>query len=196
MLLVKTANGQVEQFPYTLGDLRRENPNTSFPKKIGDAILASYGICHVMPDAQPEYDPLVQALVRDPEPHNKETSVNEDTGETYKTGRWVIGYTVENKPQDQAEYAVRNKRDRNRRGWAGETYKTGRWVIGYTVENKPQDQAEDAVRNKRDHLLSDTDWMALSDNTMSPAWATYRQALRGITAQEGFPYSVIWPTKP
>jgi len=56
--------------------------------------------------------------------------------------------------------------------------------------------AEMMARSKRDRLLSDTDWMALSDNTMSPAWATYRQALRGITAQEGFPYSVIWPIKP
>tara|TARA_R110001632_G_scaffold53915_4_gene132445 strand:+ start:2270 stop:2533 length:264 start_codon:yes stop_codon:yes gene_type:complete len=52
------------------------------------------------------------------------------------------------------------------------------------------------VRNQRDRLLSDTDWMALSDNTMTPAWAAYRQALRDITAQEGFPYSVNWPTKP
>ena len=52
MLLVKTSNGQVEQFPYTLGDLRRDNPQTSFPKKIGDAILASYGIYHVMPETQ------------------------------------------------------------------------------------------------------------------------------------------------
>ena len=157
MLLVKTSNGQIEQFPYTLGDLRRDNPNTSFPKKIGDAILASHGIYHVMPDAQPEYDNLVQTLVRDPEPNNNETAVDENTGETYKTGRWVIGYTVDNKPQDQAETNVRNKRDR---------------------------------------LLSDTDWMALSDNTMSTEMATYRQALRDITAQEGFPYSVIWPTKP
>ena len=157
MLLVKTANGQVEQFPYTLGDLRRDNPQTSFPKKIGDAILANYGIFHVMPDPQPEHDPLVQTVVRDPEPHNNETAVNEDTGETYKTGRWVIGYTV---------------------------------------ENKPQDQAEDAVRNQRNRLLSDTDWMALSDNTMTPSWASYRQALRDITAQEGFPYNVIWPAKP
>jgi hypothetical protein len=157
MLLVKTANGQVEQFPYTLGDLRRDNPQTSFPKKIGDAILASYGIYHVMPDAQPEYDNLVQVLVRDPEPHNNETAVNEDTGETYETGRWVIGYTVVNKPQDQAEGAVRNKRDR---------------------------------------LLSDTDWMALSDNAMTPEWASYRQALRDITTQEGFPFSVDWPAKP
>jgi len=157
MMLVKTTDGQVEQFPYTLGDLRRDNPQTSFPKKIGDAILASYGIFHVMPEAQPEYDNLVQVLVRDSEPHNNETAVNEETGETYKTGRWVIGYTV---------------------------------------ENKPQDQAEDAVRNKRDLLLSDTDWMALSDNTVTPAWASYRQALRDVTAQEGFPFSVDWPAKP
>ena len=157
MLLVKTSNGQIEQFPYTLGDLRRDNPQTSFPKKIGDAILASYGIFHVMPDARPEHDPLVQVLVRDPEPNNNETAVNEETGETYETGRWVIGYTVESKPLDQAQTAVRNQRER---------------------------------------FLSATDWMALSDNTMTPEWASYRQALRDITAQDGFPYSVIWPTKP
>ena len=157
MLLVKTSNGQVEQFPYTLGDLRRDNPQTSFPKKIGDAILASYGIYHVMPETQPEYDPLVQVLVRDPEPHNNETAVNEETGETYKTGRWVIGYTA---------------------------------------ENKPQDEAEQAIRNKRDQLLAETDWMALSDVTMSTEMQSYRQALRDITGQAGFPYSVTWPTKP
>ena len=52
------------------------------------------------------------------------------------------------------------------------------------------------VRNQRDRLLSDTDWMALSDNTMTPEWATYRQALRDITGQSGFPYDVVWPTKP
>jgi hypothetical protein len=63
------------------------------------------------------------------------------------------------------------------------------------VEGEHDRQASD-VRNQRDRLLSDTDWMALSDNTMSPAWATYREALRDITAQEGFPYSVSWPTKP
>ena len=165
MLLVKTANGQVEQFPYTLGDLRRDNPQTSFPKKIGDAILASHGIYHVMPETQPEYDPLVQVLVRDPEPH-RETR------------------TKQAEDEEPADVAV------------GETYNTGRWVIGYTAENKPQDQAEDAVRNKRDQLLAETDWMALSDVTMSTEMQSYRQALRDITGQAGFPYSVTWPTKP
>jgi hypothetical protein len=62
--------------------------------------------------------------------------------------------------------------------------------------NRPQDQAEDAVRAKRNGLIAETDWMALSDNTMTPEWSSYRQALRDITAQEGFPYSVTWPTKP
>jgi len=51
-------------------------------------------------------------------------------------------------------------------------------------------------RAERDMRLRETDWMALSDNTMTPAWASYRQALRDITEQAGFPYSVVWPTKP
>ena len=52
------------------------------------------------------------------------------------------------------------------------------------------------IRNQRNIVLAETDWMALSDTTMSPAWASYRQALRDITEQAGFPYSVVWPTKP
>ena len=68
--------------------------------------------------------------------------------------------------------------------------------VGYTVENKSQNQAETNVRNKRDSLLSETDWTALSDNSMSTEMVAYRQALRDITAQEGFPYDVTWPTKP
>jgi hypothetical protein len=119
MLLVKTSNGQVEQFPYTLGDLRRDNPKTSFPKKIGDAILASYGIVHVMPDAHPECDRMVQRVVQDVEPHREVRTKQPDdehpadvfVGDTYETGRWVIGYVVQNKSQEDAESTVRNHRD-------------------------------------------------------------------------------------
>jgi hypothetical protein len=52
------------------------------------------------------------------------------------------------------------------------------------------------LRNQRDRLLSETDWMALSDVTMSTEMQSYRQALRDITDQAGFPTSVTWPTKP
>ena len=52
------------------------------------------------------------------------------------------------------------------------------------------------IRNERNQLLSETDWMAGSDVTMSTAWRTYRQALRDVPSQEGFPNTVTWPTKP
>lgn len=56
--------------------------------------------------------------------------------------------------------------------------------------------AAKSVRDERDRKLAETDWMALSDVTMSAEMTTYRQALRDITAQAGFPHSVTWPEKP
>jgi len=58
------------------------------------------------------------------------------------------------------------------------------------------DRAAAQVREERDEKLAATDWRASSDLTMSTEWATYRQALRDITTQEGFPNSVVWPTEP
>jgi|AntAceMinimDraft_6_1070360.scaffolds.fasta_scaffold08040_3 hypothetical protein len=165
MLLVKTSNGQVEQFPYTLGDLRRDNPQTSFPKKIGDAILASYSIFHVMPDARPECDHMVQRVVQDVEPHREVRTRQPD----------------DEQPTDVS---------------VGDTYETGRWVIGHSVVNNPQEQAETSIRNHRDELLQATDWQALSDNVMSGAVTTYRQALRDVPYQDDFPFGVVWPDKP
>ena len=52
------------------------------------------------------------------------------------------------------------------------------------------------VRQERNSLIQQSDWMANSDVTMSDEWRTYRQALRDITAQAGFPNEVTWPTKP
>lgn len=55
------------------------------------------------------------------------------------------------------------------------------------------DRAAEAVRVKRDELLVKTDFYALSDVTMSPEMTTYRQALRDIPSQSGFPNTVTWP---
>jgi hypothetical protein len=62
-------------------------------------------------------------------------------------------------------------------------------------ENSTEGKA-DAARSERDDLLAETDWTANSDVTMSAEMATYRQALRDITDQAGFPESIDWPTKP
>ena len=55
-----------------------------------------------------------------------------------------------------------------------------------------------SVRMKRNQLLSETDYLALSDNTMSEAMVVYRQALRDITDHVNFPNlaDADWPTKP
>lgn len=52
------------------------------------------------------------------------------------------------------------------------------------------------AREKRDALLAESDWMASQDRTMSQAEKDYRQALRDVPAQAGFPTSITWPTKP
>lgn len=58
------------------------------------------------------------------------------------------------------------------------------------------DRAAAQVREERNAKLTTSDWMANLDVTMASAWATYRQALRDIPAQSGFPTNVTWPTKP
>ena len=53
------------------------------------------------------------------------------------------------------------------------------------------------ARNKRDALLSQSDWTQAADAPVDQtAWATYRQALRDITIQAGFPETIDWPTVP
>lgn len=129
---------------YTLGQLRRDNPQTSFPKAIPDEMLATYDVYSCTRFERPAYDHLTEQC-------------------------FDAGF------KQDAE---------------------GNWVQGYSVEPVEQEVAERNIREHRDGLLQDTDWMALSDNTMTPEWATYRQALRDITAQAGFPNTVTWPTKP
>jgi hypothetical protein len=55
--------------------------------------------------------------------------------------------------------------------------------------------AEDA-RSDRDLRLVLTDFHALSDTDMSEAMTTYRQALRDVPQQGGFPNTITWPTEP
>ena len=44
MLLVKATNNTVQQYPYSVGLLRKENPNTSFPKQVSAADMASFNV--------------------------------------------------------------------------------------------------------------------------------------------------------
>ena len=59
-----------------------------------------------------------------------------------------------------------------------------------------------SVRKERDALLAESDWTDMVSapgrlgETLYAAWQAYRQALRDVTSQAGFPNSITWPTKP
>jgi len=80
----------------------------------------------------------------------------------------------------------------------------GQWYTKYSVTNmddeaKAAKDAEQAksIRNQRDDKLKTTDWTQVADSPVDKtAWATYRQALRDLTKQTGFPWEINWPTEP
>lgn len=83
----------------------------------------------------------------------------------------------------------------------------GKWFTKYSVKDMDAEgiAAVDAaqaksVRDSRNAKLKESDWTQLADATLSPetigAWAVYRQALRDVPSQEGFPWEVVWPTQP
>lgn len=143
-MLVKVVDGKVDIFPYSINNLKKDNPNISFPLEINNNLLAEYSVFPVVTLDKPQCDLLTQY--------------------------YSHGY-----PYLSIE---------------------GSWTVSWEVFNKPQAEAEKNVRDKRKSLIAETDYLALSDTTLTPEMTAYRQALRDITTQEGFPYNVVWPVKP
>jgi len=72
-------------------------------------------------------------------------------------------------------------------------FDTKQWVL---VENL----ALADVLPKRQRLLYQSDWTQIPNNPLTAeqqtAWATYRQELRDIPQQSGYPFNVVWPVAP
>ena len=61
---------------------------------------------------------------------------------------------------------------------------------------KDAEQAK-SVRTSRNEKLKESDWTQITDSTANKAaWATYRQALRDMSSQSGFPWTITWPDAP
>jgi len=67
----------------------------------------------------------------------------------------------------------------------------------WKMPEPPVEAVANGVRTKRDRLLDESDWTQIPDAPVDQtAWATYRQELRDIPEQKGFPRDVTWPTEP
>lgn len=82
--------------------------------------------------------------------------------------------------------------------------KNGKWKQSWNLielsdeqKNQIKDNKKASVRNERNMKLSASDWTQLPDSGVNKElWAQYRQALRDVPEQSGFPYDVIWTEKP
>ena len=150
---VKITNGTVDTYPYNVGQLRRDNPQTSFPKQIPSEMLESYGVYAVTIEEQPSIDIRTQL-------------VSQNTTPTGSGSTWTLGWTT--------------------------TAKTAEEIQEYDDNMAVQNRSE------RDAKLAATDYLALSDNTLSVEMTTYRQALRDITSHANWPNleDADWPVAP
>jgi len=153
------------------GEWRRHHANTSFPRVWTQATLDSLMLDPVFPTPQPDAGQY-QTAVRD--------GVEQDP-----KGNWVERWTIRDMFADYTDDE------------------------GVTHTKAEQEQAYQAsldataaasVRAQRDKLLAVCDWIVIMHTergTNIPAeWELYRQALRDITGQAGFPHQVEWPVKP
>lgn len=80
----------------------------------------------------------------------------------------------------------------------------GLWQAGYIAVPLNAQELEEAaaarvaeLRVTRNQLLAESDWTQVLDAPVDrQAWAAYRQALRAISTQQGFPFNVEWPVAP
>lgn len=89
-MYVLAPNQTVEKFPYSIGDLRKDNPQTSFPKNPSDELLASYNVFPVVSTGA-QYDPATQVA----EPNG--CVFNADRN------RWETAWTVRPKTAEEVQ---------------------------------------------------------------------------------------------
>lgn len=142
-MYAKIINNTVIKFPYSIGELRIEHPNTSFPEPLTDETLLSFN---------------VYKIAQTPAPN------------------------IDNKTHRQIQLIQQVN---------------GVWTQVWEVQQLLEEKAAANVRAYRDKLLAKCDWTQVADAPVDKtAWLNYRQILRDITTQTGFPWSIEWPTQP
>lgn len=146
-------DGEVKQYPYTIGQLKQANPNVSFPDNPSDTLLSTFGMQRVFFSTPPELT---------------HTQVLEEGTPVFRE-------------EDQRWTQVWSVRD----------------MTSEEIARRDEGEASSA-RMIRNDLLLKSDWTQGKDipDSVSSKWATYRQALRDISNQAGFPWAIEWPSQP
>jgi hypothetical protein len=153
----------------TQGEVRRMHSNTSLPRVWDANVCSALGI-----------DPVLAAPK--PEPSAAYKQVGRNGAVQDANGNWVEAYI------ETDMFADTTDED-------GVTTTKAEHEAAYQADLDAK--AAESVRTQRDAKLSESDWMVIKSAetgiALATEWATYRQALRDITEQAGFPNTVEWP---
>ena len=150
------------------GEVRRMHSNTSLPKVWDANVCTALGIDPVLAAPKPDTTGYTQAV---------RNGATQDAN-----GNWVQAWSVVDMFADTTEDSVTTTKAEHEAAY----------------QARLDADAAASVRSARDAKLAKTDWMGMSDVTMSTEMATYRQALRDITTHEDFPNLADddWPVEP
>lgn len=153
-MYAKIINDEVVKFPYSIAELKLDNPHTSFANNIelDFETLKQFNVFMIYPSPKPDFNPTNEKI-------EQGTPVKDN-------GKWVES-----------------------------------WVVVALTDQEKQTLFEskaDEVRAERTRLLTESDWTQFRDisEDKSALWVPYRQQLRDISLQSGFPFNVQFPVKP
>jgi hypothetical protein len=154
------------------GEFRALFPNTSMPQQLSEALINELGADVVFEGAQATGGTVYQ--------YSQASGVEQVNGKWYT--KYILGPVFADTAATETEPA--------------------RTAAENEASYKATKDAEQAksVRATRDSKLAECDWRVIkaaeTSTTLDPAWATYRQALRDVTGQSGFPWTIDWPVAP
>ena len=89
-MYAKIKDGSVEKYPYSITDLKQDNPNISFPKTIPTLTLNHYGVADVVVASKPSYNSATQTISKKNEPE-------------LVSGVWTLKWETKDKPQEDID---------------------------------------------------------------------------------------------
>ena len=97
-MYAKIKDGSVEKYPYTISDLKKDNPNVSFPKTIPTLTLNHYGVADVVVASRPSFNSATQTISK----KNKPQLVN---------NVWTINWNITSLPQEDIDEIKTREQD-------------------------------------------------------------------------------------
>lgn len=128
-MYIKISNGQIETYPYSITQLRRDNPTVSFPASPTEQDLAQWGVYPVAVTPRPDHNQISQSV--------DEGVPQQVAGRWQQT--WVVRAATSQELQQRTEAIVSSiKAERDRRTQEGGYSVNGKWFHSDVISRTQQ----------------------------------------------------------